>query len=87
MFISQFVYWMLWIAIGLWTGVAIIDSIQLRIKNKKVIEQETEIILLKGYLDKTERQLKIETAEKERYQKMAGFYADLLSYKRNNGIK
>lgn len=55
MFISQFLYWMLWIAIGLWTGVAIIDSIQLGRKNKKVIEQDVEITLLKGNLDKAER--------------------------------
>jgi hypothetical protein len=29
----------------------------------------------------------METAEKERYQRMADFYVDLLSYKRNNDIK
>ena len=87
MIISQLIYWMLWIAVGIWMGLAIINGVQLRNKNKQISKQDLELTYLRTKVNTVERQLQMEIAEKERYQRMAGFYVDLLSYKRNNDIK
>lgn len=87
MIISQLVYWMLWIAVGIWMGLAIINGVQLRNKNKQISKQDLELTYLRTKVNTVEKQLKMETAEKERYQRMADFYVDLLSYKRKNDTK
>lgn len=87
MIISPIIYWLLWAALGIWMGIGIIDGIQLRNQGKKYKEAERQIKDLCNMIDKKDREIKCEIAEKERYQRMANFYADLLSYKNKYDIQ
>lgn len=87
MVIAPIIYWMLWAALGIWMGIGIIDGIQLRNKTKQYKEAERQIKDLCNLVDKKDREVKMEIAEKERYQRMANFYLDLLTYRRNNDLK
>lgn len=87
MVIAPIIYWMLWAALGIWMGIGIINGIQLRNQTKKYKEAERQIKDLCNLVDKKDREVKLEIAEKERYQRMANFYLDLLTYRRNNDLK
>lgn len=55
MIISQLIYWMLWIAVGIWMGLAIINGVQLRNKNKQISKQDLELTLLREKANKAEK--------------------------------
>jgi hypothetical protein len=55
MIISQLVYWMLWIAVGIWMGLAIINGVQLRGKNKQISKQDLELTCLRTKVNTIEK--------------------------------